>query len=70
MKWCERRRRTRRIDRRVRGPERGFGPRRFVRMRDTAQRARASMWNGVRVRPLLGLRGSMKRSGGIVRVSG
>lgn len=57
----------RRIDRRVRGPERGFGLRRFVKIRDTEQRARARMWTGVRVRPLLGLRGSLRRSLDIVR---
>lgn len=60
MKWCDRRRRTRRIDRRVSGPATVLGPRMWVRIREMVQRASVSMWNGVSVWPLLGLRGSLR----------
>lgn len=60
MKWCDRRRRTRRIDRRVSRPATVFGPRMWVRIRETGQRASASMWNGVSVWPLLRLIRSLR----------
>lgn len=52
----------RRIDRRVSGPATVFGPRMLVRIKETEQSASVSMWNRVSVWPLLGLRGSLRRS--------